>query len=66
MAKLHLHVKVTPAANKIHSHPAFVAYDENLDDFVYKKKGVQKDKQYPFKSLIFFIIRVYDFTKRNV
>tara|TARA_B100001971_G_C18197744_1_gene542575 strand:+ start:883 stop:1035 length:153 start_codon:yes stop_codon:yes gene_type:complete len=47
MAKLHLHVKVTPAANKIHSHPAFVAYDENLDDFVYKKKGVQKDKHIP-------------------
>ena len=41
MAKLHLYVKATPAANKIHSHPTFVVYDENSDDFVYKKEGVQ-------------------------
>ena len=47
MAKLHLHVKVTPAANKIHSHPAFVAYDENLDDFVYKKKVFKRISNIP-------------------
>jgi hypothetical protein len=33
MAKLHLYVKATPAASKIHSHPTFVVYDENSDDY---------------------------------
>ena len=56
MAKLHLYVKPTPAANKIHSHPTFVVYDENSDNFVYKKEGVQKENQIPYKfsiSLLF-------------
>ncbi len=60
MAKPHLYVKATPAANKIHSHPTFVVYDENSDDFVYKKEGVQKDNHIPLSSqyplLFVFII----------
>jgi len=63
MAKPHLYVKATPAANigrrGTPSHPTLMIYDGNSDDFVYKKEGVQKDNHIPFKfsiSLLFVLI----------
>ena len=46
---------------QIHSHPTFMVYDENSDDFVYKKEGVQKDNHILLNSQYHFI-RIYDFS----